>query len=284
MRRTVASWGFGLLTATLAVAQGAPPAAAPAPPSQSPAARAALAARVEEFNARFRETHGGLGPEQFGIQCCQILQIPAAAFTPRSAGEAWSYDANGYMHASTFGTDDDDLWAPVMLPTGSLISWVGLYYFDTNPTYDIFAKLTAYSGGAPSTGLATETVLATAASSGSSGLGYVATPLSYTVDNNVEFDGSAAQLAVVIRVLTNSNTVEFKAVDIWWARQISPPPATQTFNDVAPGDFGYAYVEALAASGVTGGCGGGNYCPNANLTRAQMAVFLSKALGLYWPY
>ena len=41
-------------------------------------------------------------------------------------------------------------------------------------------------------------------------------------------------------------------------------------------------VEALAASGVTAGCGTGtDFCPNAPLTRGQMAVFLSKALGLH---
>jgi hypothetical protein len=32
----------------------------------------------------------------------------------------------------------------------------------------------------------------------------------------------------------------------------------------------------------TAGCGGGNYCPDAPLTRGQMAAFLSKALGLHF--
>ena len=31
------------------------------------------------------------------------------------------------------------------------------------------------------------------------------------------------------------------------------------------------------------GCGSGNFCPDSPLTRRQMAVFLSKALGLHWP-
>jgi hypothetical protein len=35
-------------------------------------------------------------------------------------------------------------------------------------------------------------------------------------------------------------------------------------------------------SGITAGCGGGNYCLDAALTRGQMAVFLSKALGLHF--
>ena len=41
--------------------------------------------------------------------------------------------------------------------------------------------------------------------------------------------------------------------------------------------------QALVSSGVTGGCGAGNYCPDAPLTRGQMATFLAKALGLAWP-
>jgi len=45
----------------------------------------------------------------------------------------------------------------------------------------------------------------------------------------------------------------------------------------------YQYIEALAAAGITSGCGGGNFCPDAALTRGQMAVFLAKALGLHWP-
>jgi hypothetical protein len=44
----------------------------------------------------------------------------------------------------------------------------------------------------------------------------------------------------------------------------------------------YQYIEALAAAGITSGCGGGNYCPDAAVTRGQMAVFLAKALGLHW--
>jgi len=45
------------------------------------------------------------------------------------------------------------------------------------------------------------------------------------------------------------------------------------------------WIEALANLGVTGGCGGGNYCPNNPNTRGQMAVFLTKTfdLVLYGP-
>ena len=36
--------------------------------------------------------------------------------------------------------------------------------------------------------------------------------------------------------------------------------------------------------GITGGCAGGNYCPDNFVTRRRMAVFLAKALGLNWPF
>ncbi len=58
------------------------------------------------------------------------------------------------------------------------------------------------------------------------------------------------------------------------------PGITQIFNDVPGSDFGYQYIEALAESGITGGCGGGNFCPDNPVTRRQMAIFLAKALGL----
>ena len=58
----------------------------------------------------------------------------------------------------------------------------------------------------------------------------------------------------------------------------APPPATGTvFGDVPSDAFAAAWIEALAAEGITGGCGGGNYCPTSPVRRDQMAVFLLKA-------
>jgi hypothetical protein len=84
---------------------------------------------------------------------------------------------------------------------------------------------------------------------------------------------------------SSTNNQFFGQVEVHWKRSVSPAPATATFNDVQPGDFGFQFIEALAASGITGGCQVSPplYCPNDFLTRAQMAVFLAKALGLNWP-
>jgi hypothetical protein len=56
-----------------------------------------------------------------------------------------------------------------------------------------------------------------------------------------------------------------------------PPPATGTvFDDVHVGDFAADWIEELHALGVTGGCTATSYCPDAPVTRAEMAVFLLK--------
>jgi hypothetical protein len=77
-------------------------------------------------------------------------------------------------------------------------------------------------------------------------------------------------------------TTQFRAVRLFYRLQVSFAPGVATFGDVPFTHPFFQYIEALVASGITVGCGGGNYCPDAPLTRGQMAVFLSKALGLHF--
>jgi parallel beta-helix repeat protein len=62
-----------------------------------------------------------------------------------------------------------------------------------------------------------------------------------------------------------------------------PAPATQRFLDVPPSSPFYRFIDRMAVLGITGGCGGGNYCPNAPVTREQMAAFIIRALGEFAP-
>jgi hypothetical protein len=50
-----------------------------------------------------------------------------------------------------------------------------------------------------------------------------------------------------------------------------------TFADVPASHWSWPFVEALVASGLTGGCGQDDYCPDLLLKRAESAVFLVKA-------
>lgn len=50
------------------------------------------------------------------------------------------------------------------------------------------------------------------------------------------------------------------------------------FTDIA--DSAYrGEINALAAAGLTSGCGSSNFCPTGNVTREQMAAFLQRAFG-----
>jgi len=51
------------------------------------------------------------------------------------------------------------------------------------------------------------------------------------------------------------------------------------FDDVPPDHWAFAFIETLARTGITAGCGGSNYCPSAPVTRAQMAVFLERGMN-----
>src|SRR4029077_2553261 len=58
------------------------------------------------------------------------------------------------------------------------------------------------------------------------------------------------------------------------------PPCTTPaiFADVpCPSQFA-DWIEAMSNEGITGGCGGGNFCPDNPVRRDQMAPFLLKAL------
>jgi hypothetical protein len=61
------------------------------------------------------------------------------------------------------------------------------------------------------------------------------------------------------------------------------PPACSTpttFTDVPASSPFCRWIEELARRGFVTGCGGGAYCPEAPVTREQMAVFLSGTFGL----
>ncbi len=60
-----------------------------------------------------------------------------------------------------------------------------------------------------------------------------------------------------------------------------PPPATgNVFGDVPADAFAAAWIEQLAAEGITAGCGAGNFCPDATVSRAQAAALVVRAFGL----
>jgi len=64
---------------------------------------------------------------------------------------------------------------------------------------------------------------------------------------------------------------------------LTPPacvPGQERFRDVPAASPFCPWVEELARRGVATGCGGGDFCPQAAVTRAAMSVFLVQTYGL----
>jgi hypothetical protein len=80
------------------------------------------------------------------------------------------------------------------------------------------------------------------------------------------------------------NTRAQMSVFIWkgqWG-DVAPPACVEpgAFTDVPCGSFAADFIYGLFNEGVTAGCGGGNFCPNANITNGQMSVFLVKGFNI----
>ena len=76
-----------------------------------------------------------------------------------------------------------------------------------------------------------------------------------------------------------------KTMAVWVVRVLEgedPPPGMSRFPDAnALGAFWAPFIEQMAELGITVGCGDGtDFCPNDEVTRAQAAVFLSRAFDL----
>ncbi|WP_457673886.1 S-layer homology domain-containing protein [Thiolapillus sp.] len=161
----------------------------------------------------------------------------------------------------------------IQVPQGSILKAVGVEVLDDSASADVTMQIIKASF------LATDyTDLSTVSTSGQS-----STPQYLFNDisaDNVTMDYRQNSYAVRI-ALSGDDTTRFRGVWAVYQRQVSPAPASATFNDVSSAHPFFQYIEALAASGITSGCDANNYCPDDPVTRGQMAVFLSRALGLH---
>ena len=82
-----------------------------------------------------------------------------------------------------------------------------------------------------------------------------------------------------------SEPIDRRTMAVWTVRMLDgqdPPAIPRTrFHDVDAASFHGPFIERMAELGVTQGCGDGSeFCPDRTVTRAQMAVFLSRAYNL----
>ena len=237
-----------------------------------------IAVFVSVFPARAQEPDGRPAQGAFGLQA-QDFWIYASQFKGRVTGRDLNYVQLGYWAAANTGVVE--LEAQVNLPAGAVINAFECFVFDADAGVDLTATFMRNEADAVSGTPGSNASIQALASSGSPGFAVLSqSGLNYTLKSR---DGSNRFIHTVLLQIPFSGNVRFRGCRFSWHRSVSPAPGVATFADVPTNSGLFPFVEALVAAGITGGCGGGNYCPNMPVTRGQMAVFLSAALGLHWP-
>jgi hypothetical protein len=237
------------------------------------------------------------------------------------SGRIWSAGNSGATWTSTQQLDTDfnitsfgegETWRIDLTdPPSQTLQWLAPDTFaDVPPTYFAWRFVEAISARAITSGCGgddycpestiTRAEMAVFLLIAEHGPGYAPPPATGTVFNDVPAGSFAAAFIEQLAregVTTgcgggnycpgSPTTRDQMAVFLLLAKEGSgyTPPAcsTPTFNDVPCSSSFAPWVDELARRGVTGGCGGGNYCPSSSVTRGQMAVFLATTFGLPTP-
>ena len=221
---------------------------------------------VETFGVEWGEDPAW-GPDD-----AMMLWIHASEFRPQgTATTTSSFWNTGITYIN--GSASYYLHAPVSLPTGALIVGIGFDGYDVDASLDINWGLRWVTTAADDT-------------SGDHGWyvfpwsgGYFWTIAPRSPGDLVEPD---RYLFALIDMNKTGQDMRVKGMRVYYKLQISPAPAVATFPDVSPSFWAFQEIEALAASGITTGFPDGTFRPTAAVTRAQMATFLARALGLHW--
>jgi hypothetical protein len=218
------------------------------------------------------------GPKEFGTNDFGWTTVLGMQHHPIGSDTAYEAAPDGSIWF--FSGTHPAFGAQLQMPSGSLldhVTWFG-------STQNVAEFLTAVvvrvcQTGFPAVGPPVVTLLGNASSSGTGSFTFtVSVPAGETVHNfscgyfaRMAFNGSGTDL-------------DFFKVRAGWKRQVSLAPLSATFPNDTPTTHPYfRFIEALAASGITAGCAPQSFCPNAAITRGEMAVFLAAALGLHSP-
>ncbi len=228
-------------------------------------------------------------PETYGTSFITYVAVPGADFSPTSSDVA--YQLFGGQLAGLTNCGGACFRAPLHLPSGAKIVYLELDYIDGSATSDVTGSLVQCNylgqactyhpaaGAGPSDCVTTGNICSGAAFAGGAGFQKAdLTPDGITVDNFYQ--------SLFLNAATNSAglTNLIGGMIVGYILQVSPGPATATFTDVPTTHPFFKFVEALHAAGITNGYPDGRFGVNDPITRGQMAVFLSSALGLQWPY
>jgi hypothetical protein len=216
-------------------------------------------------------------PEEFGTADSGWTTVLGNQHHPRE--HATVYGGVGAGSIAYFSGGDGVFEAQLQMPSGALFQQVT--WFGRDQSVDSFTGtvVRVCQTGFPAVGPPVVTFLGTAGSANAESSTFVVSvPAGETVHNL-----SCAYFAKTFFSGAGTDLTLHK-VRAGWRRQVSAAPLNATFPNDTPTTHPYfRFIEALAASGITAGCAPGFFCPNNPITRGEMAVFLSVALGLHSP-
>jgi S-layer family protein len=253
-------FGIRLFSAALLALIGAGAAGAQATVDQTKMPLLTTRHRPEEFGTT-TDTVTSVSAMSFVVESDDVGYGPVAYFTSNGLGRFCQPDAPQSLH----------YYAGLNIPAGAVIDFIGL---ETATDTDAVIGVGLWYRGR-------------------NGFKYLVTGFSAPAHNwdedfagplNISWSTNAGQeLVLDVEQAPSHNYQYFAWVSVYWHRRLSPSPATATFSDVPTTHPFFRAIEALNASGITGGCGNGNFCPDKTVTRGEVAKFLAVALGLQWP-
>ena len=223
--------------------------------------------QAKVLTQEYRVESAQIQPETYGTSSLTYVSLSPWDFHPLNSSITYDFAQNP---VGIYRTAGNTFEAPVRLPEGALVSYLELYSCGTG----VAGALVTYFRAAK-----TDTTWSAVQGPLSPASGCSVTSVTIAP---VVIDNSTTSYNVDAVFGASNSALRLGGFRIGYKLQISPDPTTATFADVPVGHPFHRFVEALYASGITGGCGGGNYCPDAPVTRGQMAVFLAGALGLHW--
>lgn len=137
-----------------------------------------------------------LTPEPFLLEeetrapaAVEYWRAPASAFVQYDDANTWNYFNGGCIHR-TGGSDYFDI--DLQLPDGATITYLRLYFYDADATYDATAMIWSFDGAGAST------MLASVSSAGTPGQSSAGTSVSHVVNNvsealsvRIDFNGAS---------------------------------------------------------------------------------------------
>jgi hypothetical protein len=225
-----------------------------------------------------------LNEEEFGLMNQVTWLNPYDFESALDVGILIDFNEYGYYNfVERFTLTPPGHWlAPIHLPDNVRLVRATLYGYDSSTPFNIEFNIQKYNAN---TRITTPQIVGggPAFSSGNGGYFQLPAQINKNIDNTNQIYFAFVNtntLAGFDGITLGDHRHRFTGVKLLWRRQISDPPASHTFFDVFPGDWYYSAVEALVGAGITVGCDPHNFCPDRPVTRAEVAAFLARALGL----